>query len=270
MNTASGVALIINTYDQPDYLARVLAAVGRQSETPEEVLLADDGSGEETRRVFAAWAAGKPFRCEQVWQQKEGFRRARILNEAIARARSGYIVFLDGDTVPHGRFVADHRALASPGRFVQGHRALVGQKAAADFAKDGQVRGRLGAVASGQLSGAANVFRWPFAMMRSRTDLRGIRGCNLAMWRADLVKVNGYNEAFTGWGREDAELAARLMNAGVRRVDARGRALCFHLWHPPADRTGLEANDQLLAAAVVESRQRCEQGLDRHLPPASA
>ena len=85
------------------------------------------------------------------------------------------------------------------------------------------------------------------------------------MWRADLVRVNGYNEAFTGWGREDAELAARLMNSGVRRVDVRGRALCYHLWHPPADRTGLAANDELLAAAVEQSRQRCEQGLDAAL-----
>jgi hypothetical protein len=118
---------------------------------------------------------------------------------------------------------------------------------------------------SGQLSGAANVFRWPFVLKSGRADLRGIRGCNLAMWRADLVRVNGYNEAFTGWGREDAELAARLMNSGVRRVDVRGRALCYHLWHPPADRAGLAANDELLAAAVAESRQRCEQGLDAHL-----
>jgi glycosyltransferase involved in cell wall biosynthesis len=270
MNTAHSVALIINTFDQPDYLARVLAAVVRQTDAADEVLLADDGSGDETRRVFADWAAAKVFRCEHVWQKKEGFRRARILNEAIAVARSEYIVFLDGDTIPHEYFVADHREMASPGRFVQGHRALVGQRAAANFGKDGRARGRLSALCSGQLSGAANVFRWPFAMLRSRTDLRGIRGCNLAMWRADLLGVNGYNEAFTGWGREDAELAARLMNSGVRRMDARGRALCYHLWHPPADRAGLAANDEMLAAAVKESRQRCELGLDGHLRPQPA
>ena len=228
MNTASSVALVINTYDQPDYLARVLAGAARQTRLPDEVVLADDGSGAETRKLFAEWAAGKSFRCEHVWQKKEGFRRARILNEAISVARSEYIVFLDGDTVPHGWFVADHRELAAPGRFVQGHRALVGERAAKDFGRDGRARGRLGAMVSGQLSGAANVFRWPFALKSSRTDLRGIRGCNLAMWRADLARVNGYNEAFTGWGREDAELAARLMNAGVRRMDARGRALCYH------------------------------------------
>jgi glycosyltransferase involved in cell wall biosynthesis len=270
MNTASGVALIISTFDQPDYLARVLSAVGRQAKTPDEVLVADDGSGGETRRVFETWATGKPFRCEHLWQKREGFRKARILNEAIAVARSGYIVFLDGDTIPHGQFVADHRALAAPGRFVQGHRALVGQRLAAEFGRDGEVHGRLGALLTGQLSGAANVFRWPFAMKRLGTGLRGIRGCNFAVWRADLVRVNGCNEAFTGWGREDAELAARLMNAGVRRMDVRGRALCYHLWHPPADRAGLAANDELLTQAIQESRQRCEQGLDSHLQKTTA
>jgi GT2 family glycosyltransferase len=270
MNTAKGVTLIVSTFDQPDYLARVLAGVSRQTRAPDEVLLADDGSGAETRRVFADWAAGRPFRCEHFWQKHEGFRKARVLNEAIASARGEYIVFLDGDTIPHGRFVADHLELAAPGQFVQGHRALVGQRAAAEFGKNGRAPGRLRALCAGQLSGAENVFRWPFAMKRWRTDLRGVRGCNFAMWRADLLRVNGYNEAFTGWGREDAELAARLMNAGVRRMDVRGRALCYHLWHPPADRGGLPANDELLAEAVEQSRQRCERGLDAHLPSQPA
>jgi glycosyltransferase involved in cell wall biosynthesis len=270
MNNASRVTLIVSTFDQPDYLARVLAGVGRQTRAPDEVLLADDGSGEETRRVFKDWAAGKPFRCEHFWQKHEGFRKARVLNEAIANATCEYIVFLDGDTIPHERFLADHLEVAAPGQFVQGHRALVGQCGAAEFGKDGRTPRRLRAVLAGQLSGVENVFRWPFAMKRGRTDLRGVRGCNFAVWRADLLRVNGHNEAFSGWGREDAELAARLMNAGVRRMDVRGRALCYHLWHPPADRAGLPANDELLAAAVKESRQRCEHGLDRHLPSQSA
>jgi glycosyltransferase involved in cell wall biosynthesis len=270
MNTAKNAALIINTYEQPDYLARVLAAVARQSRAPDEVVLADDGSGGATRKLFAAWSAGKSFHSEHVWQKQVGFRRARILNEAIAAVKSEYVLFLDGDTVPHGHFVADHLALAARGRFVQGHRALVGQRAAADFAKDGRARSRLGALCTGQMSGAANVFRWPFAVKRRREDLRGIRGCNLAIWRDDLVRVNGYNEAFTGWGREDAELAARLMNSGVYRVDARGWALCYHLWHPPADRSGLAVNDSLLAAVVQERRQWCESGLDGHLKARSA
>jgi hypothetical protein len=98
--------------------------------------------------------------------------------------------------------------------------------------------------------------------------LRGIRGCNLGIWRADLIRVNGYNEAFEGWGREDSELAVRLMNSGVLRRDVRGRCLCYHLWHPPADRSRVAANDALLDAALRTRATRCEPGLDRHRPTA--
>jgi hypothetical protein len=90
----------------------------------------------------------------------------------------------------------------------------------------------------------------------------------LAIWRADLVRVNGYNEAFTSWGREDSELAVRLMNAGVSRLDVRGRALCFHLWHPPVSRAKLAGNDELLAKAILGKYSRCENGLNMHLTAA--
>ena len=259
------VALIINTYNQPEYLDRVLRAVGRQSAAPDEVLLADDGSEPETRQVFANWAAKQRLKTAQVWQPHEGFRRARILNQAIARALSAYIVFLDGDTVPHPEFVADHRGQARSGAFVQGHRALVEEAAAKWFGHGDFLSDRRRAVWRGQLHGLKHAFRWPVPLMRMRGDLRGIRGCNLGIWRTDLVLANGYNEAFVGWGREDSELAVRLLNLGRRRLDLRGRALCYHLWHPPASRTTLAVNDELLATAQARRTTRCEQGLDQYL-----
>src|SRR5664279_1411064 len=112
------IGLVINSFEQPDYLGRVLAAVARQTSPPEEVLLADDGSGDVVRAVFAQWSTGQPLRAEHVWQPHEGFRRARILNQAIARARSDYLVFLDGDTLPHRQFIADHRRLSRRGAFI--------------------------------------------------------------------------------------------------------------------------------------------------------
>ena len=258
------VSLVINTFNQPDYLARVLAAVARQSAPPDEVLLADDGSAEPTRELFTRWSAQQQFRAAHLWQPHEDFRRAPILNQAIAAAAGDYLIFLDGDTVPHPQFVADQRAAARPGFFVQGHRALVEQKAAAWFGKNDFSADRRRAVFQNQISGLKNAFRWPFAVCKVKNHLRGIRGCNLAIWRDDLTRVNGYNEAFTGWGREDSELAARLMNAGCQRLDLRGRALCFHLWHPPASRANLAANDSLLDQTVRAKIARCEHGLNRH------
>jgi glycosyltransferase involved in cell wall biosynthesis len=260
------LALIINTFNQPEYLARVLKAVARQTWLPQEVLLADDGSEEETRRLFGKWASSQPFRCEHAWQAHEGFRRARVLNQAIARARGDYLVFLDGDTIPHPQFCEDHRRLAKERCFVQGHRALVEKKAAADFGWGDFKTDRRRALCRGQLRGLKNVYRWPRPWKRLRSDLHGVRGCNLAIWREDLLAVNGYNEAFVGWGREDSELALRLINSGILRLDVRGWALCYHLWHPPATRAGLDLNDQILQAALESSAKKCEQGVDQFLP----
>jgi glycosyltransferase involved in cell wall biosynthesis len=259
------IALIINTFEQPDYLARVLAAVSRQSAPPDEVLLADDGSGPATNELFSDWSVRQKFRAAHFWQPHEDFRRARILNQAIASAKGDYLVFLDGDTVPHPQFIADHAAAARPGFFVQGHRALIEQSAAAWFGQNQFPADRRRALLQNQISGLKNSFRWPFAVHKIKPHLRGIRGCNLAIWREDLVHVNGYNEDFAGWGREDSELAARLCNAGRRRMDLRGRALCFHLWHPPASRANLAANDGLLEKTVRDKIARCEHGLDRQL-----
>lgn len=270
MKSAGALALIINTYNQPEYLGRVLAAVTLQIRRPDEVLLADDGSGDETRAVFERWAGAQSFRTDHVWQKNEGFRRSRILNQAIARAQSDYLVFLDGDTLPHPRFMADHQALAADIFFVQGHRALVGQRAAEWFGKSEFAADRLRALRSGQLSGWKHAFHWPRPLRRVRTDLHGIRGCNLGIWREHLVRVNGYNETFIGWGREDSELAVRLTNSSVRRLDVRGWALCYHLWHPPASRGHLSVNDELLAQAQRDSGRRCANGLDQHLTGTTA
>ena len=265
MSAAPALGLVINTSNQPEYLARILTAISHQSSVPDEVLLAEDGTDAATRNVFESWAGSQSSRTAHLSQPNEGFRRARILNQAIAKARSDYLVFLDGDTVPHPRFIADHRVLQHAGRFIQGHRALVKQNAASFFGLREFSRDRRRAFWRGQLSGWKHAYRWPWPLANARTDLVGIRGCNLAIWRADLLRVNGYNEDFVGWGREDSELAVRLINAGVRRSDVRGWALCYHLWHPPASRSGLPANDELLAQAQRTGATRCERGLNQYL-----
>lgn len=264
MSQPPTVALIVSTFDQPDYLRRVLDAVNRQSRLPQEMLLADDGSGDETREIFSRWSAQQTLTCRHIWQAHAGFRKAHILNRAVAVAKADYLVFLDGDMVPHRDFIADHVAAARPAAFLQGHRALVAQRAAAWFGRRALAADRRRAFLQGQISGWKNAWRWPWPVVSEKNHLRGIRGCNFSLWRADMLRVNGYNEAFTGWGREDSEFAARLMNAGVRRLDLRGRALCFHLWHPPASRGQLPANDELLEKTIREKIARCEQGLDRH------
>lgn len=258
------VALIINTAQQPEYLARVLRAVANQSEHPDELIVAEDGTDLDAAALAKAVAGLKQTCFHHVAQEKAGFRRSRILNVAIARAEADYVVFLDGDTVPHPDFVRDHRRLARRGFFVQGHRVLVNEKGSVRFGTGDFCRDRRAAFLRGELNGLKHVFRWLTPFKRVLKDLDGVRGCNLGVWRSDLVRVNGYDEGYLGWGCEDLDLATRLFHSGVLRLDVRGRALCYHLWHPPADRWNLPANERRLKEAVRNGATRCVPGLDRH------
>jgi GT2 family glycosyltransferase len=91
-----------------------------------------------------------------------------------------------------------------------------------------------------------------------------VKSCNQGFWRKDLVAVNGFDEALTGWGAEDKELCARLANAGVRRQTLLFAAIAYHLDHPPAARTTAESNRLRWQETVRTGRKRCENGLDGH------
>jgi GT2 family glycosyltransferase len=94
--------------------------------------------------------------------------------------------------------------------------------------------------------------------------LHGVRGCNMSFWKNDLRLVNGFNEAFVGWGREDSELVLRLFHSGIKRVDLRFSAIAYHLYHPENSRSDLSKNDEELERAKNEKRKFCEKGLNQY------
>jgi hypothetical protein len=117
---------------------------------------------------------------------------------------------------------------------------------------------------TGKVTGAAKGVRWPLAVIRRDTRQRGIIGCNMAFWRGDLVAVNGFDEDYTGWGGEDSDLGTRLYHLGRPRKFVHGRAITFHLNHPPAAREQHAAGLARLAQTIATRKIRCEHGLDRH------
>jgi len=130
------LSVIVTTYNRPDALGAVLAALSRQSDLPLEVLVADDGSGEATRECVRAWQAQATFPIRHVWHEDEGFRAAAIRNRAAAQAQGEVLVFLDGDSVPFADFVVRHAALAGAQRFVSGNRILLSDAMTRQVLKD--------------------------------------------------------------------------------------------------------------------------------------
>lgn len=258
------ISVAVITYNWPEALALVLRALAAQSELPYEVIVTDDGSREDTRALVQRLARDYPTRLVHVWQPDEGARMSRARNRAIAAARGDYVIFLDGDMVVERHFVADHRAFAMPGCFVQGSRVLADAELTTRMLARGQTS--VGFFERG-IERRRNALRMPVISRihaRPGTKRRGIKSCNMAFWRDDLIRLNGFNEAMTGWGREDTELAVRAFNAGLLRRDVRFSALATHLYHATRKHVVGNPNDRIVEDSRARGLLRCEHGLDAH------
>jgi glycosyltransferase involved in cell wall biosynthesis len=263
------VALVVTTYNWPEALALILASIRVQSRLPDEVIVADDGSGPDTAALIAREQVGFPCPLRHVWQEDAGFRVARVRNLAIAATDCDYVLLIDGDMVLHPRFVEDHVRAARPGGFVQGMRVLTTPAGRERMLREGVTRLRFG---DAGLRRRRHTLRIPLLsrlllrLTRSRSRLSGIKTCNQGWWRRDLLALNGFDERMQGWGREDEELALRAFHRGLVRRSLRFGALAFHLHHPERHHNGASPNDAVLAETRRHRLTRCVQGIDAHLP----
>ncbi len=255
-------AVIVATYNWPAALLLVLKALRRQSLLPSEVIIADDGSGTDTADLIEAQSRDFPVPLRHVWHADEGFRLGAIRNRAISASQCDYIVQLDGDILLHPEAIRAHVTRARRGEFVQGSRALLGPQLTQELLQttrawvrpfEKQVRNR----ANGWY---VPLFTPLFARVPNDPE-RGIRGCHMGFWRDDAVRVNGFNEAITGWGREDSEFVARLQHTGVRRASRKLAAAAWHLWHPEQPRAALPRNQAILEHTLSTRATWCELGL---------
>ncbi|KGI76775.1 glycosyltransferase family 2 protein [Oleiagrimonas soli] len=259
------ISVIVITYNWPQALDAVLQGLERQRELPFEVIVTDDGSSEETRKVLARHARTFPVRLTHIWQPDDGARMSRARNRGILAARGDYIVLLDGDMVPSAHFIADHRAFAQRGCFVQGSRMLPNEQATRRMFANGRFQPHFFTRGLQRRRHSLRLLWLARAWAQPRTTRRGIKSCNMGFWREDLIAINGFNEAMTGWGREDAELAVRAFNYGLMRRDMRFAGMATHLWHRSRKYEGRSINDEILDVAVARGLQRCEHGIDAHL-----
>lgn len=270
------VAVIVTTYNRPDALAWVLAALSKQTRPADQIVIADDGSGHETSDLIKVW---KQFYDEHrpqtqllhAWQPDDGFRAARARNQAVDLARQegkpDVLVFLDGDCVVPKDFIKNHLTLLVRGKMVAGGRGLLTQRFTGTLEKLPP------SCSEESIDQALKPFSSPYWLWLSKRcdryfsmqsnvvsfwnglrDLRGlddslVRTCNLSLWRDDYDAVNGFNESFVGWGLEDTDLAVRLIKRGVRVRTGRFATNVFHLWHPERSREQLPQNAELLRAS---------------------
>jgi len=256
------VALIISAYNRPEALELVLKSIEIQTLIPDEVVIADDGSNNETIKFIESYISSSKLNIIHSYQKDEGFRVSRSRNKAVSKSSSEYLIFIDADMILDKNFVYDHYVSKESNCFVQGSRVLIGLNKTLDSIEAKNIK--FGFFSFG-ISNRHNAIRIPggfFSRIHS-TKLRGIRTCNFSLPRKLFYSVNGFNNEIEGWGREDTELVVRLYNKGFKRKNIKFAAIQFHLYHEKSQRLLLEHNEKVLKRTIDERLDYCSDGVGR-------
>jgi len=250
-------SLVVSTYNRPDALELCLESILKQTKLPSEIVVADDGSAQPTRQLVQSIQARSPIPIVHICQPDDGYQLARIRNRAFAAAKGEYIIQIDGDLILEKHFLQDHLSMSRPNTFISGSRTmmdaeLTGQllKRAVNINDIPNHRRHLGKRHNAVRSTLLRNLSWMFE--RSHRNYKYVLGCNMAFWKKDLLTVNGYNESFKGWGKEDNELAVRLLNAGLELRFIKFGAVVYHLHHKVADLSAVPANEEKLLQAIAQ------------------
>jgi len=265
-------SVIVPTYNSPRELDLALCGLARQTRPPEEILIADDGSTDETRAVIESWRNGLNTRVVHVWHSDLGYRKARIVNEAVRRASGDHLIFIDGDSIPHRHWVADHMKAADGRRVLCGRRVKLGPRLSAVVTREQVLTGRIesltGPLLRSYLSGDTKRLmlgvRLPSGLARCfHPRPRKLMGVNFSLPRDVFEQVNGYDEEWKVYGHEDRDLELRLLRAGIPFYPLLNRAVVYHLYHP--FRPISQETRDLIAQQEASSRTRCRWGLAQSL-----
>ena len=256
------LTLIITTYNWPEALLLVIKSIRYQSILPDEIIIADDGSNDKTKDLIANSNKKYGLNIIHSWQEDIGFRAARSRNNAIFKSSGDYIIIIDGDTILNTNFVRDHILSLEPGYFVQGSRVLLSKNKTKRILAEKKINFSFFSLGLKNRKNSIHSKLLSFIFSKKTKHIHGIKSCNMAFYKKDCININGFNNDFEGWGREDSEFVVRLINSGVKRKNIRFNAIQFHLWHNENSRISLVKNDAILDDAINNRNQWCNNGIN--------
>lgn len=253
------ISLIISTYNSPKALNLCLESIKRQVRKPDEIIIADDGSTDETKIIINYYSQLFSIPMKHVWHEDRGFRLAEIRNKAIKFCSCDYIIQIDGDIVMSSRFIADHEMHAEEGYFCTGSRAMVSKRLTAEAMDTGHF---VPTPYTPGVHAKENAVRIPW-LTHLFFNKNKVNGCNMAFWRKDVFTINGYDQDIVGWGAEDHDFAERLQRAGIKHRHLKFCAVQYHLYHPSNSKNALQQHKLLLEENRKNNTVRCKNGIEQ-------
>ena len=268
------IGIIISTYNNPRWLEKTLWGYMFQTVMPDEIIIADDGSGEDTRRLIDSYCDKLPL--VHVWHEDNGFRKTVILNKAIQKATADYLIFTDQDCIPRRDFVETHATYAEKGYFLSGGYFKLPMDISERVGYDDIEDGRAFRLKWLRGNGLKSTFKCTklfgnnlFAkFMNMITPARASwNGMNSSGWRKDIIAANGFDERMK-YGGEDRELGERLTNAGIKSKQIRYSAIVLHLDHkrPYINDADWQLNNDIRKQTKCGRKTITEYGINKKQP----
>lgn len=263
-------SIIMTTYNAPRHLQLALAGMQVQTERNFELHIADDGSRPETAELVERFMQNAPFPVVYSWQQDLGYRKTKILNEAIRKAKADYFIFVDGDCICHRDFIANHLKYREKGFYLAGRRVDLGPEFSAKITPEMVLRGDFSRPNLRLLFSSIrkdseywhrslpiynNVLRRALKMEK----IDDMKGCNFSVDRESLFKINGFDEDYEGYAREDTDLELRLQYLGLKIKSLKGLAIQYHVWHERLPES--QNNKQKLSSREKSTEVSCRNGI---------
>ncbi|PCI36356.1 MAG: glycosyl transferase family 2 [Thiotrichales bacterium] len=269
-------SVVITTYNKPDVLEMVLLSLNLQTCKNFEVIVADDGSTTETKQLITKISKKLNYPIKHIWQEDKGFRAAQIRNKGAAAAKGNYLIFLDGDCMVRKTFIERHISLAEKKCMVVGKRIqlqnVLSKKVVQSkiMISNWSLWSLLIEKSKGQLDKCIRSIyitnKLPFMNFFRKKFSSSTPSFNFAIWKNELLSVNGFDGEFTGWGREDDDLVYRLKDSGITTKSALCAIQVFHLWHKQADTSLLSKNEQRLLDTIYHKNPTfAKNGINQYL-----
>ncbi len=237
------VSLIVSFYNKIDILKLVLAGLERQSFKEFEVIIADDGSKEAVVNEIKQIIAISNLNIIHVWHEDFGWRKNIIFNCAIVKAKADYLIFIDGDCIPHKHFIKEHYLERQKNVVLAGRRVNLSKRVSRilkpSFVKSGFLENLfIPLMIVERLLGKGSFIEYALYIkskqLRKKINNkdRGILGCNFSIHKQDILAINGFDERYLSpYLGEDTDLEYRLRLNGLSVKTVKYLAIQFHIYH---------------------------------------
>lgn len=259
------ISLIIPVYKNITFLDMIIESLKKQSYKNFELIITEDAENIEMRKFICEKKKEVNFDLIHISQEDRGFRKNKALNNALKIAKGDLLIFVDGDCILHYKFIEEYKKAYNEGDCFIGRRQELGINFTKKIIELRKVKFSIFDIIFSDSN--RKEFRESIYLLglKRKSEKLSLLGSNYGVKKEILIKINGFDEDYTGYGWEDCDLEWRLRKVGAKFISMKGRAIQYHMWHPENMNEGIEGenNRELFNKKIEINNYICKNGLEK-------